>query len=465
MFPRHAQTRRQLVLLLYWMLCVVPTLGVGAWCVWSRLPWLSRAEAAWIGHLVGMDATLDDVRRPRPDTTLYCGLSLADRESGRPAFSCRRVEIRRGNGNEIGNGNGDRRPDGISPGDAPRDASGVASGGNAEKSAPQRPTVCVAFGETRCYAEQSHQWLRLLESLLAHRMGPAEADLHCTFDRLEVLRDERSYTLSDVTVTLSRASDATSLDVAFRTTEAADGPPGRIRVTRRREATSPAAKFELTCTEQSAVPCALLACFAPIFERTGVQSDFSGRLLGRETPDGWRYDIVDGLFRNVPLDRLVGDRFPPHRLEGVGRLELDRASASAGRLIVAEGLFAADGGRMSRELAEACATRLGMESPPQVAPGGLPFQRFEAQFLLDDRGLQLAASPKFGKTIAFARDGRPLWDEPPPGTIVPMAALLDALTPLRGAASKENTARTALRRRLPLEAEPALAERPSGKRR
>lgn len=88
----HDSSRRQICMVLFLGLCVLPTLAIGGWAIVRRLPWERQAEAARLAGELGLDVSIDAMAHTQPGVVRYTGLKLADPETGRELLCCDEVE-------------------------------------------------------------------------------------------------------------------------------------------------------------------------------------------------------------------------------------------------------------------------------------------------------------------------------------------------------------------------------------
>ena len=89
----HDRTRRRIALMLFVLVCVVPTTVIVGWGVWRRMPGYAKDEARRLSLLLGMRVSLTAVRHPRPGETVYEGLELSSPETDRAVLRCEALRV------------------------------------------------------------------------------------------------------------------------------------------------------------------------------------------------------------------------------------------------------------------------------------------------------------------------------------------------------------------------------------
>ena len=218
--------------------------------------------------------------------------------------------------------------------------------------------------------------------------------------------------------------------VAFAAEQDLAEPPLRLEWERRHDEGGFSSAGRLT-TGAASVACRAIASLCPWARRLGTACEFHGdwawSQVGPERKDDFTGELV-----NVDLDALISEQFP-HRLSGIARVQIERATLQQGRLSALKGAIAAEGGVLSASLLGAAAEHLKLaspqaliESPPAAA---IPFERLYVSF--DLKGAQLAlrghADPN-DSGVLLAAAGRPLLAAPADHG-VPAVALLRLLVP------------------------------------
>jgi hypothetical protein len=396
MFPLHDSTRRRIGIAGFLFLCLAPTILVAGWCVARHLPGHAAREADRLGRLLGFEVALGGLRHPRPGVVLYEGLELADPETGRPVLRCRLLEA----------------------GWVQRDA---AQG-------RQQPLLVLIASQPEVEAAALDRLGQVLHRVLQRQSGPAQADVRLVAREVTLRADENSQTLTDVQGGVETSSARAQAEARFRLAGVETFGPIRIRIVRDRQATPPAAGFELD-TGGAEVPCGLLAMGLPVLEPLGPQGRFRGYVWASRTAEGWSGEVT-GQLLDVDLGRLVTDHFP-HRLSGTGQVTIHSARFHRGRLEEGSGTLVVGRGVISRSLLDAAVEQLGLDAGAEPKASGdlVPYEQLALAFLINSSGLELqgrCSAAGFG-AILVDRYRRLLSE--PAVQLQPVVALLRTLVP------------------------------------
>lgn len=242
---------------------------------------------------------------------------------------------------------------------------------------------------------------------------------------------ESQQTLTRVEGTLVRSDSGVNLRLSWLLPEAVDATQaGRFTVQRNRTASPPETLWQLD-TAGHPVPCGLLADLLPPILRMGRECKFAGGVQWVDSPAGSRGSL-HGTFSEVDLDALVTEHFP-HRLSGLGRLQIDRAAVADGKLFELRGQLHVRGGQISPSLLAAMQEHLGLECQLDhlalLSSRPVGFEQLAATFQIDGRALQLAGIADPARDgVAIATATAPLLTAPP-GHTTASVNLLRALLP------------------------------------
>lgn len=356
MFQVHDRTRRQLAMLAFVVLCLVPTAIVLACGVAWRLPGQVRKEADRLSVLLGLKVSLDGVEYPQPGVVRYAGLTLADGETGKAVLRCQRLE--------------------------------TSWRTLVDKQGQERSCLMLTAKEPQLEADGLPQVWRLIQEMLTCRADRAQLDARAFASQLALNLGGKPLALVDVRGSLGTFAEGTQVDVSFRQeTEKVEGT--KIRIARDRKTQPPTTRFALQ-TGGTPLPCSLLAAVFPSLELLGPQSGYLGYLWAAETPQGWDGGLAKGRFLAVDLERLLEGR-SPHKLRGTVQVAIDEAQFQQGRLQLLTGSMVGGQGEVSRSLVEASAEHLALLRGQDVpgAEGLLPYEQLGLWFSLDTRGLTL----------------------------------------------------------------------------
>jgi hypothetical protein len=423
MSPLHDRTRRRICLAAFVAICLLPALAILVVSGVRRTSWYVRAEAARWSERWGVKISLDRIEYPRPGVARYLGLVLADPETGDEILRCRRLEA-------------------------------IAAVSDRQGG---RKELRLEATEPEVSGSHLGRVAKLIERLLAEPCGDFEAELRLTASSALVRTADGPLVLADVQGKTELQPSWTAAAVRFRLPGQEKGDPGLIRVVRNRQVSPPATGFELD-SGGGALACRVLAAALPAMGQFGPRAWFRGNLWVNETPSGWAGQLK-GEFDAVDLATVLGDCLP-RQLSGVAHVELESARFRQGRVEEICGMVQAGPGSITRSFCEAAGERLRMPAAalPPEAGDPLRYERFQAAFLLNAKGLWLqgrCGAPQSRVLVALDRD-HPLLGEPREQPL-PLAALAELLAP-PGAAPVPLTRQTDwLLRRLPLPADDHVA--------
>jgi hypothetical protein len=327
-FAMHESTRRLVCRAAFLLLCLLPTAGVTVWVGISRSSAYQRMQlAGWQRELSrqwGLTVTLGAVTQPRRGVTLLDGVRVSDPETAALIAEIRQVEV----GWHAG-----RR---------------LVIAAQPEVQGDQLGRLWMAFHE---------QFMR--------GSATVELPVHVQAGDLTIHRDDRarSTTMTDVRCRLDNTSEGPQASFEFRDVALKMAEPARVRVTRNRQLSPPATRWELD-TRGTPLPCAMLAAHFPALRQLGIEATFQGNVEITQASDGWHGELA-GRFRAVDLDQLVSQRYD-HRLTGMAEVLLRRARFQDGKLSDAAGDLSSLGGVVSRSLLAQADKMLGVVADTRV---------------------------------------------------------------------------------------------------
>ncbi len=376
----HDRTRRLLCRIVFLTLCVSPTLFIMTWiCVVHSPAYIAHRRATWertLSDQLGLIVSLEGVSHPTRGSTLLEGVNLSDAETGSRVARIRQIEMGRSGGQFIL----------------------IAS----------QPEI------------QGEQIWRLWEVLHERVLrGQVAAGLRAQLAAGEVTvhraDGEGASTLTDVRCQLAPTRDGPQATIEFRDVALQMAEPAQLRITRNRQISPPATRWELN-TRTTALPCSLLADQFDVLTWLGEEATFQGVVEAMPTAKGWEGEIT-GRFRSVDLDRVVTYRYD-HKLSGTAEITFRRAKFRGGKLIDAAGDVTCDGGVVSWSLLDQARRSLGLIADASVlaveADTLWQYQQLKFGFTLNEEGLQiggLCQSANEGVVMAN-RHGPLLTDKP-----------------------------------------------------
>ncbi len=402
MFRLHDQTRRQLCLTGFVLLCVVPTVATLAWGVAHHWPTRAKSEARRLSAELGLDVSLEELTYLRPGAVLYEGLRLTDPETGTAVAQCRAVEVQwyRTDGNRIPAGDGTR----------------------------EKLSLLLIASQPEVDANSLQRLVLLLDRVLKCRTGQTQVDVRLAAGELTLRAGGDSQTLTELTGNIETLAEATEAQASFHIAGLQQTSPIRVRVARNRQTTPPATSLEFD-TGDAKIPCGVLAMAVPQLQSLGNRCRYNGYLWANETPAGWDVEATGYLF-GADMGTLVTAQFP-HKLSGQGNVEVQSARFRGGRLEDATGTLAAGPGVISRSLIDAAVDRLHLVggSTPGTSDNLIPYDQLALRFILNADGLTVrGVCTDTSPGAILTHGGRRLLGEPRMQP-QPVVALLQTLVP------------------------------------
>ncbi|MEX0938289.1 MAG: hypothetical protein WDZ59_10560 [Pirellulales bacterium] len=363
MFPLHERSRKRICRAGFLALCILPTLGVVAWCAWHALPGRHLAVARELSAITQFEVSLEEASHPLPGTTHYHNIGLFDPETGRPLARTAMVKQTHGEQSEI-----------VSAAALALDPRGL-------------PMLVERVVESLREAEGSTMRVRLdrltLEPLDVPPARSAASDGHAA--RRNVA------TLFDIQCGTDYFPDGAHGWVRFALDAETAAQRVQVRVLRDRSGTSPATVVELD-TGGAELPCSLAAPLWPALGNLGTQCRFQGKLTLWPSPQGTS-GRFEGTLSGVDLGQLVGHTLG-QRLTGLAQVRIHSATLYRGRLEELDAEIAAGPGEIPLQMLAAGLQWLDLAAQGMAAEGAstVAYQQLAARVLLDGTGLALTGA-------------------------------------------------------------------------
>lgn len=368
MFRLSDATRRLITTGLFVLLCVIPTVLVIAVGLWRSLPGRVAAEERRLTLLLGQPVQIESVRSLRPGAALYEGLEIRDPESNAILVRCDRLRVR----------SGSVRPKG---------------------SKQEYAQLQLEAGTLTVMAPVIEPLRPMVDRLLQRRIREAPPYAVLTARHL-VLGCRQSELRADrVEARVTLRSEKSMIDLHLQLEGHGEAKPVRFWIARDREY-EPVVNCLVLETQETPLPCSVLATVMPPFPDLGENSSFQGTIIANHVPEGCQLngDVfewhgwelrVEGALQDVELRNLAGSHVS-HEISGIGSLRLKELVCRAGRVRSMIGDLRARDGRVSRELIASCVKELGFRtSIPISGPRPLPYSELAVGFHLDGQGLAL----------------------------------------------------------------------------
>jgi hypothetical protein len=395
MFPLTRPMRQTLATIALLAVTVVPT-GVVATIAWRiNRPGHVRDVEIELGRQLGLQVTLEGVRYPKPGEVVYQGITLRQEEPRRKGL----IEIGRADQARLQRADRDLIVNLENPrlsADSPRLALGQLAA--VLQRSGQIPFERVHVTAGSCQLDLGHESLRVSVRDVAGELvvDPLAPSLKLTYR----FSGEGAGTRCELAGTRDRRTEQIETSVALSTVE---GPP---------------------------LPARVLNVFFDAADWLGSSAKFEGMLhLHQAGSRDWEADYR-GELHDVDLAKLVGRRFPRHRLNGRARVAIKEAKwgqrpTQGWGWLEAKGELAAGQGSIGIDLIDALAREMKFRRSPRLV--NLDARKTDVDF----RALGLSFAIESGGEIQI---GGALGAEFPPDAVI-AGATTSLLSAPQGTAS------------------------------
>ena len=395
MFPLTRPMRQTVATIALVGLTVVPT-GVVATIAWRiNRPGHVRDVEIELGRQLGLQVTLEGVRYPKPGEVVYQGITLRQEEPRRKGL----IEI-----------------------------------GRADQARLQRADrdLIVNLENPRLSADSPKLALGQLAAVL-QRSGQIPFErVHVTAGscQLDLGHESLRVSVRDVAGELVVDPLAPSLKLTYRFSGEGAGTRCELAGTRDRRTEQIETSVALTTVEGPPLPARVLNVFFDAADWLGSSAKFEGTLhLHQAGSRDWEADYR-GELHDVDLAKLVGRRFPRHRLNGRARVAIKEAKwgqrpTQGWGWLEAKGELAAGQGSIGIDLIDALAREMKFRRSPRLV--NLDARKTDVDF----RALGLSFAIESGGEIQI---GGALGAEFPPDAVI-AGATTSLLSAPQGTAS------------------------------
>ena len=402
MFPLTRPMRQTLATIALLAVTVVPT-GVVAIIAWRiNRPGHVRDVEIELGRQLGLQVTLEGVRYPKPGEVVYQGITLRQEEPRRKGL----IEI-----------------------------------GRADQARLQRADrdLIVNLENPRLSADSPRLALGQLAAVL-QRSGQIPFErVHVTAGscQLDLGHESLRVSVRDVAGELVVDPLAPSLKLTYRFSGEGAGTRCELAGTRDRRTEQLETSVALTTVEGPPLPARVLNVFFDAADWLGSSAKFEGMLhLHQAGSRDWEADYR-GELHDVDLAKLVGRRFPRHRLNGRARVVIKDAKwgqrpTQGWGWLEAKGELAAGQGSIGIDLIDALAREMKFRRSPRLV--NLDARKTDVDF----RALGLSFAIESGGEIQI---GGALGAEFPPDAVI-AGATTSLLSAPQGTASVHGLIKT-----------------------
>jgi len=407
---------------LFVALCVAPTLTLGGWTYYQRLPGHRLACEQMLTRQLGLAVRLGSVEHTRPGDVRLQQVELREPETNELIARIAQIDARRHRGDWW-----------------------------LSLVAPE-----LALGGCRTLSE-------VLDRQLRWPTAGASQQVHLVADHASLTDGARAWPVRQVAAALTAAPRQAEARLAFHWHESTAEHPVTVKLVRERDRPDPTTRVDLQ-TGEAPLPLAVLEPWLAGCDWLGAKSTLVGRGridLGRHS----RRWTVHGRFDHVELNELVTAHFG-QELRGTAQLLLD-AEGEGSRLLQAAGELASRQGVIGRSLLSALGKELGMAIAPLPAALGdhLRYEELRLSYRVTaDGALAVRGASRYAEGAVLVDSNGVLVREPP--TTQETSGLIRALA-TAGAPTLPASAPTAvLSRVLPLRSETPrrVHYRPAGPR-
>ena len=337
MFPLSRSFRQAMATLALSLFTVVPTVFVAiiAWRI--NRPGHVRDVEIELGRQVGVQVTLERVRYPRPGETVYHGIVIRQEEPRSKGLA----EIIRADEIRLQHADRELTIHLVNPrlrGESPR--LGVNQLGVMLQRSGQIPFERINVSASAC--------------------------------QVDLGRDDLHFTLRDLAGEFSADPSMPTVKLAFRMPGRNSGTRCEMTLSRDRRSEPLLTSLSLKTVEGLPLTARVLSAFFDAEAWLGPDSTVEGTLSLHQTgSQDWAADFQGSLF-DVDLGKVVGRRFPRHRLAGRSRLVIEKARwgerpAQAAGWIEVKGDLLAGQGSIGVALLEALAREMKFRLTPRLA--------------------------------------------------------------------------------------------------
>jgi hypothetical protein len=291
MFPVTRPLRPAISTILLLLLTVLPTVLVAAIAWRINQPGHIRDVEVELGRVLGLQVNLASVDYPGPGQVVYRGMVVRGQE--------------------------------------PR-GQGFAEIGRADTARLNRADheLTVLLENPRLHAESPHVGLALLDVFI-------QRSISLPFERVTVSapecqvnlgRDDLQFMFKDVAGELLSDPSAPTLKLAYNVPGGGKGSRCELVLTRDRKREPFETSLSLKTVEGAPLPARMLNVFFDAEDWLGGEAQILGTLNLRQAGSTeWRADF-QGEILDLDLARLIGRRFPRHRLTGRARIAFEKAT-------------------------------------------------------------------------------------------------------------------------------------------
>jgi hypothetical protein len=360
--------RRRLCRMIFWTVCVLPTLLVGTAVIVLNTPAYRAVQTrnwqTWLTTQLGFDVQLAEVRSRGGSRWWVSGLECRDPESHEWLVRVRSADIAR----------------------TPRGWQ-------------------VLLGQPQVNARSVSRLADLMHEHLLLRASELDAPVQLASASVEFADESRSESVLDVRSVLDAKAEGTELLLEFRAPTSAADQRMRVRFVRNRQLDPPATGWELH-TDATGLPCSVAFHWFPALSHLGAACVFQGSVWCEQQATGWDAELR-GVLRQVDLRQLVTRQFP-HKLSGSAEFTVNRCRIRAGRVTEIQGRLGCANGVISRSLLDAAEQTLGLQQHARAEDDAvLPYRQLAVDFSLSAAGLVLVA-PGAPDTTLLADAAGPL---------------------------------------------------------
>ena len=336
MFPLNRPFRQALATLALCVFTVVPTILVAAMAWRINRPGHVRDVEIELGRQLGLQVTLEGVRYPRPGEILYQGIVIRQEEPRGKGLA----EIIRADEIRLQRADRELTLHLVNPrlrGESPRLA--LSQVGVLLQRSGQIPFERISVSASTCQLDLGH--------------------------------DDLNFTVRDLAGEFSADPSMPSVKVAFRMPNQNSGTRCELTLSRDRRSEPLVTTLSLKTVEGLPLPARVLNLFFDAESWLGPDATVEGTLSLRQTgSQDWEADFQGSLL-DVDLGKVVGRRFPRHRLAGRSRLVIGMARwgerpAQGTGWIEVKGELLAGQGSIGVSLLEALAREMKFRLSPRL---------------------------------------------------------------------------------------------------